>query len=75
MRRERELLARALAVLENVRLADHFDFDLEDHIRAELQRPELEETNSVITIGKTDYMGFGLKPGKYRLLAERINEP
>jgi hypothetical protein len=77
MSRERELLQRALAVLGQVRLTDHFDFDLEDDIRAELQKPEpcpvgwIEKQNGVFLSG---WDLNDIENGKYKLYAVRIDD-
>jgi hypothetical protein len=77
MSRERELLQRALAVLGQVHLTDHFDFDLEDDIRAELQKPEPVDFQAIEIEGGRLVFTFtrrNLPDGKYRLLAERIED-
>jgi hypothetical protein len=74
MSRERELLKRALAVLGQARLADIDDWLLFDEIRAELQKPEPVECGYVRFRHGSPYADFDfLDDGKYRLLAERIN--
>jgi hypothetical protein len=75
----REFLCRALAVLGQVRPTDHFNFDLEDDIRAELAKPEPVECGEVEVIqgypfGLLRNMLQILPDGKYRLLAERIDD-
>ena len=76
MSESRKLLIRALDVIED-HMVDTGDWALADDIRAELAKPEpvecgwIELKNGILcNRWETD----GLESGKYRLLAERIDD-
>jgi hypothetical protein len=72
----RELLQRALDVIDD-HMVDTGDWALADDIRAELAKPEpvecgwIEPRNGVLFNG---WSLDGITDGKYRLLAERIDD-
>jgi len=74
----RALLQRALEAFEEMRLMDTMDYwGLMDEIRAELAKPEpevigwVEVINGVLT---NRWSQIDLPIGKYRLLAERVDD-
>lgn len=81
MSRERELLQRMLKLIDEVDVSCYpFGRDLERDIRAELQKPEPVKCG-VLLIGPEYQSGYFIDcynnhfpGGKYRLLAERIDD-
>ena len=71
MSRERKLLQRALDALRDI--DSELYESLEDDIRAELQKPG-PVISGAIVIDKDDFNPYGLAPGKYHLVAVRIED-
>jgi hypothetical protein len=77
MSEARKLLLRALDVLEEMRLTDCPDWELGDDIRAELEKPEPVECGWIDVrpeVFLNGWIPFSVEDGKYRLLAEKIQD-